>query len=860
MNRKIRTIQNYTAYVEKSKAGVWACALQLVLLFLCVFSTVLCFSSALAMTVPLPEIILICLLCTLGFAAAFFNKITFGIFAGALLIFGITFLDAIRSFIGKAVEGFKFCYDLGFVIMKAAGWNYTSHMLTDETTVAEILKDEALVLSYFRSVIVVLAVFFAAWFVSLSWKRPRVWPTFLVVFAVLAPGFYIGLAPSPVAFCLLLSGAFGLYIQTLCGRRVYARTPAAWFKSLFKKQDSKRRFAFTAKSGIYGLSVSAISLGFMLLVALITYQTPLVELDNVRKYLDDGSKYVYNRLFYGRLEVPDGSIGSLLSSDEIKLLRIPQIHDVPVFTVNSKHNETFYLRAWVTDDFQDNTWKVLDEKDESTFASSVVEGTDPSTFAYRLHQSFVEERLSMDQQRSFGFVTDDITVKARFHKSLVAHMPTYATDGKITGDFEGIRTTAGENKSFEGSRPGGNRYEMGSFQPVITTKGFVTALYALSQKYMTVLSTNTDDIESKRFQQYMKEERSYAAYAQKKFTDDIGISYDMAERARQLSDSYSSKLAKVLSIERYFRDDSVFTYTTTPEQSGSSDALTQIEYSLFTNQEGYCTYYATAMTLMVRSLGYPARFVSGYIVRRDGTAAESDTYTRTVMDADCHAWVEVYFDGLGWLSFDPTPDATESAQEYEARYYALSLESGGTGGDAGGSVTKPVRDNMDANYVEEQEEDPAQMPEIPEASHALTNLRIALWVLYALLLLIILPAALILYTRRKVKRLYANVYVPSDRPAQTINKMNERICCWLALKGLDIREGESAIKRAERVDSTLATEHKMADILPILTRSAFGQQEAEAEELSAVTAYYEELYKLLHQGKKAIPIWKQIRE
>lgn len=67
-------------------------------------------------------------------------------------------------------------------------------------------------------------------------------------------------------------------------------------------------------------------------------------------------------------------------------------------------------------------------------------------------------------------------------------------------------------------------------------------------------------------------------------------------------------------------------------------------------QRGYCEYYATSMTMMLRELGIPARFVEGFL------AGERDPGTGeyTVINADSHAWVQVWFPGYGWIDFDPT--------------------------------------------------------------------------------------------------------------------------------------------------------------------------------------------------------------
>jgi hypothetical protein len=74
-----------------------------------------------------------------------------------------------------------------------------------------------------------------------------------------------------------------------------------------------------------------------------------------------------------------------------------------------------------------------------------------------------------------------------------------------------------------------------------------------------------------------------------------------------------------------------------------------VDYFLFDLQAGYCDYYASAMVVMARSLGLPARLAAGYLAR---PAAVDGLQTITHINA--HSWAEVYFAGYGWLEFEPT--------------------------------------------------------------------------------------------------------------------------------------------------------------------------------------------------------------
>ncbi len=128
------------------------------------------------------------------------------------------------------------------------------------------------------------------------------------------------------------------------------------------------------------------------------------------------------------------------------------------------------------------------------------------------------------------------------------------------------------------------------------------------------------------------------------------FSSEVATLAQRLTADAVTPYAKAKAIESYLRtipyNDAI------PAPPAGVDPL---EYFLFDIQEGYCDYYATAMAMMLRSVGIPARAVSGYA---EGILDE-ETGAYFVTQRDAHTWVEVFFPEYGWIEFEPT--AGESA-------------------------------------------------------------------------------------------------------------------------------------------------------------------------------------------------------
>jgi len=104
-------------------------------------------------------------------------------------------------------------------------------------------------------------------------------------------------------------------------------------------------------------------------------------------------------------------------------------------------------------------------------------------------------------------------------------------------------------------------------------------------------------------------------------------------------------------IENYLQRNYRYTLDVQPPKR-----LSAIDDFLFEQKAGYCEYYATSMVLMMRSLGVPARLVSGFL---QGEWNSFGSYF-TVREQDAHTWVEVYFPQSGWFPFDPTPSVGES--------------------------------------------------------------------------------------------------------------------------------------------------------------------------------------------------------
>ena len=145
----------------------------------------------------------------------------------------------------------------------------------------------------------------------------------------------------------------------------------------------------------------------------------------------------------------------------------------------------------------------------------------------------------------------------------------------------------------------------------------------------------------------------------------LGLPASVPERVRQLAREITkgktNTYDKAKAIEAYLRG-----YPYDLEIPAPPKDQDVADYFLFNLRRGYCDYYATAMVVLARANGIPARFVSGYAPG----SYDAPNARYVVRELDAHSWAEVYFPEIGWVEFEPT-----AAQPEIIRYQSESTAS-----------------------------------------------------------------------------------------------------------------------------------------------------------------------------------------
>ncbi len=133
----------------------------------------------------------------------------------------------------------------------------------------------------------------------------------------------------------------------------------------------------------------------------------------------------------------------------------------------------------------------------------------------------------------------------------------------------------------------------------------------------------------------------------------VKLAQTIANR-RGFAGAQPSLYDKVQNIYDYLTNGEEFEYTRNYVEIRPDNEFT--EQFLFGSQQGHCRYFASAMAVMCRLNNIPARIVSGYAPGTFSLVENAYVYKAS----NAHAWVEVYFDGYGWITWDPSPAGSES--------------------------------------------------------------------------------------------------------------------------------------------------------------------------------------------------------
>lgn len=272
-------------------------------------------------------------------------------------------------------------------------------------------------------------------------------------------------------------------------------------------------------------------------------------------------------------------------------------------------------------------------------------------------------------------------------------------------------------------------------------------------------------------------------------------------------------------------------------------------------REGYYVQFATTAALMLRSMGIPARYVEGYIAA-DFAPCEDDEelFLCEVTDKQAHAWVEVYYEGYGWLPYETT-------SRYMRAYYGSAIDmgsSGGTGvpgGSGGGIGSGDSHAPEDIAPIE-----PGDIPteEPTENVSAGKVLLIIIFVLGGVAIAVFAVKKLrdradaIIADRRQVITDAINKNIEDDDIAVYAKQINGLVFQMFAIGGYSPNVGELPREFAARMendsDVLIGKTESFSEIMQLIQKNEFGNGVSRSE-LAKIAGYLDSLWKDVYRTK-----------
>jgi hypothetical protein len=142
-----------------------------------------------------------------------------------------------------------------------------------------------------------------------------------------------------------------------------------------------------------------------------------------------------------------------------------------------------------------------------------------------------------------------------------------------------------------------------------------------------------------------------------------------------------------------------------------------MDYFLFESRQGFFDYHASAMVVLLRSLGIPSRLAVGYAL--DPSAFDADNRRYNIREENAYAWAEVYLPGYGWLAFNPSPERPAVTRQGD-----VIVEGAGWFGDIDPAILGSLGLDLQPEPDKQPEE---ESPAVPVGTPGCGAIPLAVW-------------------------------------------------------------------------------------------------------------------------------------
>lgn len=296
----------------------------------------------------------------------------------------------------------------------------------------------------------------------------------------------------------------------------------------------------------------------------------------------------------------------------------------------------------------------------------------------------------------------------------------------------------------------------------------------------------------------------------------------VGDLAKEITKDAKTTYDKAVALETYLKKN--YTYTLTPNDPPEDEDF--VAHFLETG-EGYCTYFASAMAVMARTLGLPSRYVEGFKLE------EGIKGVYTVRKSNAHAFVEIHFDHAGWVAFDPTASVPrEDAQ----------IGIGETmGGPLPTTTPEPFIISDDAPMLPPPTAEPWGLLEFG--------------ILAGSILLLLILTLYLLLTRKNRRFSPDGLRRRIPDHSARLDAYYHDILLQLNLIGHPLEIGETPQQFALRIDELLPFGTTLKQVADLVVKSRYGAQEPTSLEVDIAYVYHHQMEAHL---RKALGLWKYL--
>lgn len=318
------------------------------------------------------------------------------------------------------------------------------------------------------------------------------------------------------------------------------------------------------------------------------------------------------------------------------------------------------------------------------------------------------------------------------------------------------------------------------------------------------------------------------------------------------SDNNSVRIEKARLVSLWMKNHTEYSLEL-PDVPGGEDG---IEFFLGTSRTGYCMHYASASVMILRKLGVPARYVSGYIAPSNLFKYESDSnrYIARVKDNKAHAWVEIYLEGMGWVPVEVTkgyssqgsvaPEDTlpEENQPEEETTKTVIQEQPTSPKQNPQDETKDKEENImeqpSGNVTEGTEQTTSEI--IENESGKTSDIFGVLRVLAVCIVIVFIPTVIAFIILKKKSKDYNHLQklIKQKRTLRAIKFMNRQIYKKLCLSGKTLKTSMNDAAYGEALKKTYPeiSAEEWDKYMDIVKAAAFSRREFSVEEMEFCNA------------------------